>query len=305
MPGSDITTRSYEGASDLAPLLAFASRACATRFPLYALWHPGDLVWELKPDYGRPHRVRLWRRGSDVVAATMFPAADQLWCEILPEAEHLFAEIVSRAERSAMRTGQTHLSIKALDGDQVRDEALSRLGYRRSAEEGVCFRIDLAATLPASFTPDGYRVRDSAGIDPAPRARAHRDAWDDLSEIGLPDARSTFSADVYAGLSKAPVYDPSLDILVVAPDGTLVANCICWADAESGIATFEPVGTHAHYRRRGLARLAMHEALRRVQARGMKWARVSTAHFNAPAIAAYTRAGFELCDRGAWWTKDL
>jgi hypothetical protein len=49
----------------------------------------------------------------------------------------------------------------------------------------------------------------------------------------------------------------------------------------------------------------MHEALRRAKACGMRWARVSTAHFNAPAIAAYTRAGFELCDRAAWWTKEL
>jgi ribosomal protein S18 acetylase RimI-like enzyme len=94
-------------------------------------------------------------------------------------------------------------------------------------------------------------------------------------------------------------------MLVLAPNGTLVANCIVWIDEKSGIATFEPVGTHARYRRRGLARLAMHEALRRAKVRGMRWARVSTAHFNAPAIAAYTRAGFELCDRAAWWTKEL
>jgi len=305
MPDSAITIRAYEGASDLAPLLAFASRACAARFPRYALWHPGDVVWELKPEYDRAHRVRLWWKDDQVIAAAMSPAADQLWCEILPEAEHLLPEIAARAERSAMRNGQTRLSTKAFDGDEVRTAALAQLGYRRDREEGVCFRIELAGPLPVSHVPEGFRIIDSVGIDPALRAKAHRDAWDDLSEIGLPDARSSFSTEIYAGLSKAPFYDPRLDILVAAPDGTLVANCICWADEKSGLATFEPVGTHARYRRRGLARLAIHEALRRVRARGMNWARVSTAHFNAPAISAYTRCGFSLCDRSAWWVKNL
>ncbi|MBV9418957.1 MAG: GNAT family N-acetyltransferase, partial [Alphaproteobacteria bacterium] len=143
------------------------------------------------------------------------------------------------------------------------------------------------------------------GVDPAARAKAHRDAWDDLSEIGLPDARSTFFEEVYCGLAVAPGYAPSLDILVVASDGTFVANAVCWADAASGIAVFEPVGTNAKYRKRGLAKLAMQEALRRVKARGHREARVSTAHFNKPAIAAYTGAGFTLYDRWHWWTKPL
>ncbi len=305
MPEAEITSHTYGRAADLAPLLAFASRACTERFPLYTLWHPGDVVWELKPEYDRPHRVRLWRRGADVVAATMRPAPDQLWCELLPEAEGLLSEIVSRAEGSAGRAGQKQLSVKAFGNDAARTRTLSQLGYGRGAEEGVCFGIDLSKPLPATSNPDGFHVIDSTGIDAALRAKAHRDAWDDLSEIGLPDARSAFSTEMYAGLSKAPIYDPHLDILVEAPDGTLVANCICWVDEASGIATFEPVGTHARYRRQGLTRLAMHEALRRAQACGMKWARVSTAHFNTPAIAAYTRSGFTLCDRAAWWSKEL
>jgi GNAT superfamily N-acetyltransferase len=306
MPQPEITPRAYEGAADLAPFLAFASRACAERSPLYTVWHPGDVVWELKPEYDRPHRlVRMWRRGSDVIAVAWLPIADQLWCELLPDAEHLLPQIVSRAERTAKRAGKTRLSIKAFDADTGRKAALSQLGYRRGAEEGVCFLIDLGKSLPASPALAGFRVIDSVGIDPASRARAHRDAWDDLSEIGLPDARSTFSTEVYQALSNAPLYDARLDMLVQGPDGTLVANCIAWIDDASGIATFEPVGTHARYRRRGLTRLAIHEALRRAKSRGMKWARVSTAHFNAPAIAAYTRSGFELCDRSAWWTRDL
>jgi ribosomal protein S18 acetylase RimI-like enzyme len=52
-----------------------------------------------------------------------------------------------------------------------------------------------------------------------------------------------------------------------------------------------------------LARVMMIEAVRRLQARGLREARVGTAHFNASAIAAYLAAGFTLVDRSFLWTK--
>lgn len=45
------------------------------------------------------------------------------------------------------------------------------------------------------------------------------------------------------------------------------------------------------------------EGLRRLKARGLRHARVSMAHFNAPAIATYRSAGFEVVDRMAWWER--
>ncbi len=297
-----IDTRTYCGREDLALLQDFASRALAQRFPLDAVWHLGDFAWQLKPDYDRPHRVRLWLTDGSVQAVALFEAADKLLVEILPESETLLAEILERAERSVRRAGQTALCVRAYDKDKHRAAALGALGYVRSGAEGLSFRIDLAQDLPAS---DPFRARDTNGIDSARRAAAHRDAWNDLAEIGLPDARSTFSQDIYDGLRGAPGYDAALDILVESETGELVANCIAWSDSESRIGTFEPVGTHARYRRRGLARLAVLEGLRRLKQRGMRWGRVSTAHFNAPAIAVYGACGFELHDRCLWWKKRL
>jgi len=59
------------------------------------------------------------------------------------------------------------------------------------------------------------------------------------------------------------------------------------------------------YRKRGLARSAILEGLRRLKQRGMAWGRVSTARFNRPAIAAYASSGFTLIDRASWWSKPL
>ena len=305
MANHSLDIRRYQGLQDLGPLLEFASRSFAERLPLNACWHPGDIAWQLMPAYDRPHRVGMWRVDGHVEAITMFSGADQVSLEVLPQADELLSEIVTRAEQSMLRTGQRTLSIRASESDTRRIAALEALGYIAGAPEGVSFRIDLARPLKDSPVPPGFRLRDSVGVDPGQRAKAHGEAWNDLSEIGIPNAQSEFSEERYRGLRTAPNYDPTLDILIEADDGTFVANALCWADAKSGVAIFEPVGTHASYRKRGLAKLAMGEALRRVRERNLKTARVSTAHFNLPAIRAYSGAGFELFDRTRWWTKPL
>lgn len=202
--------RAYSGRDDLVLLQDFASRALAVRFPLEATWHPGDFSWQLMPDYDRSHRVRMWLNGDAVKAVAMFEAPGRLFLEILPQSAALLPQIVARAERSAQHAGQPALYVRVYDGDQDRVAALSRLGYARSAPEGVVFRCDLSQPLPTRDLAPGFRIRDCTGIDPVRRAKAHRDAWDDLSEIGLPEARSSFTTEVYDGLRRAATIPRSI-----------------------------------------------------------------------------------------------
>lgn len=297
-------SRRYEGLADLPPILAFASAATAARSPLFTSWHPGDVVWELmaRPDGPRPNQV--WEGPDGVEALAWFVGPGELWLETLPGREDLVATGIGWAEDAwrRERDGPAPLQVRAYEGDVRRIAALEALGYRKAGPEGVLFRMDLAAPFPAPQTPEGVRLGDSVGVDPAPRAAAHRAAWNHLEHLGI-DAQSRFSAEVYESLRKLPVYDPSLDILAVAPDGAFVANCIAWADTGSGVGVFEPVGVARDWRGRRLARAVMTSALHRLQARGMREARVGTAHFNRSAIAAYLACGFQRVDASAWWAK--
>lgn len=293
--------RDHAGADDLPALLDFASRSLTERFPLDAGWHPGDLTWELKDTQGAPQDMRLWETAGGLVALAWRIEPGELWFEALPTDEHLIAEALDWAEASAAG----RLRVRSLEGDTRRAGALEARGYRPTSPEGVRFRRDLNDEIARPALPPGMRLRDCIGIDPEARAASHRDAWNHLAHIGLPKARSRFSAETYQRLAALPGYDPSLDILVEAPDGRLAAGSLCWADPVSGMGTFEPVGTHVEFRGLGLARAATLEGLRRLRARGLRHARVSTAHFNAPAIATYRSAGFEVIDRMAWWERSL
>jgi GNAT superfamily N-acetyltransferase len=142
-------------------------------------------------------------------------------------------------------------------------------------------------------------------VDPVLRAAAHRAAWDHLEHLGVPNARSRFSTEAYLSLTRLPVYDPTLDMLVEGPDGTFVASCICWPDQASGVATFEPVGVALASRGQRLTGAILGEAAARAKAQGLAEARVGTAHFNFSAIKAYLAAGFDPDGGSHWWAKTL
>jgi GNAT superfamily N-acetyltransferase len=300
------TPRQYQGADDLPLLLRFASICTAQRSPLFSSWHPGDVVWELHASAHQPQPNRFWvgANGVELMAWNVGPG--EVWLEALPSAEPLVADAVRWAEDHwGAKRGEEPtltLSIRCYDRDAARIRTLEALGYHKAKPEGVVFRLPLDDRLPERDAPAGFCVRDCVGVDPIRRAEAHRAAWNHLEHLGI-DAQSRFTTEAYLSLTSLPAYEPALDILARAPDGEFAANCIAWADEPSGVAVFEPVGTSLPFRGRRLARLVISEALRRLKARGMREARVGTAHFNGAAIAAYLSCGFEIADTAHWWSK--
>ena len=105
---------------------------------------------------------------------------------------------------------------------------------------------------------------------------------------------STFSESVYRRVRSSPVFDPELDIVAAAPEGTFASCLTAWADERTGTGNFEPVGTDPAYARRGIGREAISEAMRRLKAKGMHTALVGTAAHNTGGLALYPSCGFEL-----------
>ena len=306
-PRFDILSRAHLGAADLDDLRAFASRSIGERFPLEATWHPGNIVWDLLYSSGAPQALRLWSGPGGLVAVAWFQDPGELWIECLARHEALVPEMIGWAEAACTEQPAPGgaLSVITFLTDSRRIEALEALGYRPGEQRSVHFRCALSGDIPPTDLPPGFRIRDCVGINSEVRAACHRHAWNHLDHIGLPDARSQFSAEVYEQLKGAAGYDPTLDLIVEAEDGTPAANCVCWWDPESGVGTFEPVGTHVEFRGQGLARAVVTEGLHRLKARDAGWGRVGTASFNHPAVGAYLSCGFELIDRTARWTRSI
>jgi mycothiol synthase len=89
-----------------------------------------------------------------------------------------------------------------------------------------------------------------------------------------------------------PGYEPERELVVEAPDGRIAAFTIYWLDGRNRSGHFEPVGTHAYFRRLGLARAAMLEAMRRMAAAGMRTVTITHDAENRPARRLYESLGF-------------
>jgi GNAT superfamily N-acetyltransferase len=137
--------------------------------------------------------------------------------------------------------------------------------------------------------PAGFRFRTADEVGPEAAVQAHVDAW----------ARSTYSAESYDGVRQTKAYRADLHILVEAPDATMASSTIMWLDESNRTVEFEPVGTHAGYRRRGLGRAMLLHGMQRARAAGAT--RATVACLGAPGHPAarelYYSVGFRLFTR--------
>src|SRR5258708_38406242 len=106
---------------------------------------------------------------------------------------------------------------------------LEREGYERQEMSYHCYRRPLIEPVPAPILPTGFTIRPVAGEAEAEmRAALQRDAFQ--RDAFFPQGSPTYEEGTLRqpAVTKMPQYDPQLDLMVMAPDGTPAAGCICW-----------------------------------------------------------------------------
>jgi GNAT superfamily N-acetyltransferase len=199
------------------------------------------------------------------------------------------AEMVAWGERRMAETAAQGDRTIAFNGVHERDRVL--IGHLEARgfvpkERHLVHHAMTLENLPEPNPPAGYAVRGMAGEhEAASRARASRAAFQ--SEIPW-----EAYLERYVRFTRAPVYDPELEVVAVDLRGEIGAFAICWVDPVTWTGLFEPVGTHPDHQRQGLGRAVLLEGLRRMAARGMRTAEVSAYDDNAAARGLYRSVGF-------------
>ena len=104
---------------------------------------------------------------------------------------------------------------------------------------------------------------------------------------------------------RTPGFKVQHELVVVAPDERFAAFLVYWLDPISRSGLFEPVGCHPDFRRLGLTKVLMLEALRRMAEVGMKTALVGYKATNTAAEKLYTSVGFTKHFETIDYTKPL
>lgn len=270
-----------------------------------AYLHPGDVVWGMFQNtvFDPRREVRLWEDGGGLAGFAALEAPDGVLMQVHPRlrgAGVLEEEMLGWAARQTRVVygdpEEDELWTRASEDEPRLDALLTGLGFERDGDHALKMLRGLGGPLPDAAPPAGWTVREVGGAAGWPeRVGAHREVWHP----------SRFTLEAYRNLRRAPGYEPRLDLVAVGADGTVGSYCICWFDPVGRAGLFEPVGTRAACRRRGLGRAVMAEGLRRLRDLGAGTALVTAVHDNKAAAGLYGSVGFEIVNREWLYGKKL
>ncbi len=288
----DTTSRMYSGEADLPAMLRLVSEI--TDRERAQMFHIGDVLWGMYQNtvFDPTRHIRLWEEENRLVGFAWIDRHNDLIVYADPgHAAALEPEMVEWAERhlpTVAPDGKRRLHVQALESDAPFLALLDGRGYQREEAAYVYLRQELDQSIPPPEPPAGWSVRNVGDEQEwEERVNLHREVWHP----------SSVTLYAYRRMQGAPGYEHALDLVAVSPEGAFGSYCIVWHDPVTAIGEFEPVGTRAAYRRRGLGRAVLLEGLRRLRERSARTAIVYTKADNKPALTLYESVGFRVRDR--------
>lgn len=298
---SPVRARPYTQLSDAVLVQQVARRAWPST------WHPGGLAWALA-------RSRLAEQvvlfiEDDRPIGWAGATSGTVLAQLDPDhGRHARAVVQWCLDAAATDVVEVDLS----DNDDALVAAFDEAGFE-AVDSAPVWGMSRPATARSRASPQppppGYSIRATTPEEVRERVEAHRAAWLPAAlpwhaghrPASAPGATSSYDLDAHLRVRRMPLYDDELDLVVEAPNGSLVGCCIAWFDPALGVAEIEPLGVHPAHRRIGLAGALCDEAVARVGARGGSEVFINTgprAGYPAPA-GAYAKAGFVVRARGS------
>jgi GNAT superfamily N-acetyltransferase len=263
-------------------------------------YHFGRWDWMITHSYldksGLPH-IGLWEENGEVVAAATYDCGlGKAFLLMLTNYRHLWEEMLIYAKNALAKDGKFKVSI--LDGDIDIQETAMRNGLypTQDKECDAIYPIDIDKihyTLPEGFTitsmADTYDLyKYGQVLWKGFNHEANGEGSFKFRQEDLPEWEIGF---------KRPNCNLDLKIAVVAPSGDFVSYCGMWQDITSKNALVEPVATDPAYRRMGLGKAAVLEAVRRCGILGAKQAFVGSSQ------QFYYNIGFRPYATSTWWEQ--
>jgi mycothiol synthase len=316
-----VIARPYAGEDDL-PLIVDLLNRCEAVDRLD--WHTS--VDKLQVEYADPRLdpardLQLWQDADGPLIGFA-----QIW--ILVSAEELNGRIFTWVHPDA-RGGS--LETETLDWGTERLRAAARehglpgrlrptTGAEQADEVALLgalgFAIDrysytmeraLSEPSPAPILPEGFTIREMAGPEEAA-------LWVEMFNLSFIDHpnHSPWKVEQVLHYLEEPIYQPKLNLVAVAPDGTLAGFCWMLINPEDNehtgrkVGEIDVLGTRRGYRKLGLGRALLLEGLRRLRQAEMETARLGVVANNPTgALKLYESAGFQAKRTWILFGKDV
>lgn len=241
-------------------------------------------------------KIGIWTRADgEVLAVTLYDCQPgETFLLTLVEYTALYPEMIECAE-SHLNPGHDFSLVIPAD-DFALQTAAARKGYIRTSECEDVAVFDVSSRPGKVELPEGFSFTDMA-VTFAPERYGEAIARG-FGDAVLPELTDALRQRLHWQVCRRHV-DPALKIAVVAPDGNFVCCCGLWFDDAADFAVVEPLSTLPQFRRRGLARGAVLEGIRRVAAFGATRVLVGSSQ------EFYYKVGFRPFQTAFFWKKSI
>jgi predicted N-acetyltransferase YhbS len=242
--------------------------------PLAGMWEAADVQWWWRrPRATDDLALPVWFDDDGPVAAAGLTAWNGYWQpDVFVAPSTVAEEEVWDATLEAAEPSGERLQVLVREDDTRLVDLAVASGFTMSDEVSGTTWMD-ATDRPPLAPVDGFTVVDRASRADPPHPMIGRNG--ELVETRL---------------RQCSLYDPTLDLAVVADNGDVAGYALFWFDPVTSVGLLEPMRVEDGYQRRGLARLLMHEGLERVARKGAR--RCKVGFESAGARALYTGGGF-------------
>jgi mycothiol synthase len=286
-----ISTRPYDAHVDFPHVREFFI-AMGADAQHNGIWHLGNLVIGLYFEPPAIHDIQLWHEPSgiliglgwyDIASGWLGMQLHPQWRKIPQLKHHILTWGEAQARRHRVSTPVEQLQVVALAQDAAYITWLEAHGFVREPFTLLRMRQTLAYPLTAADLPPGWAMQIERADQVVSRAVVYRDVWGQ-HEVQLAD---------YQRMRDALDYRAELDLVVVAPDGSYAAFCLCWFDPANHTGLIEPMGTVPRFRRSRCGRAVLTEGLRRLRALGAREVFVTVDAGAEGARQLYETSGFQ------------
>ncbi|MEZ4707966.1 MAG: GNAT family N-acetyltransferase [Caldilineaceae bacterium] len=286
--------RAYQDDTDLALLQSFNAHAFAQADGCGYL-HPGDIPHRLfsgNKFYDPAEVMSIWEDANGVAAWVMAQPRHRAFdAQVRPDLRGggFEREVLQYAEARTVKLMQRykiesdHLYAEAFRCDTTRTDLLMEVGWQRVDKPPWVVNRAALVDLPAPVIPEGYSMRAATGPEEAAA----------LAAVHVGAFGSTWTPELYRQVMAAPGYAAEREFVMVAADGAFAAFTVTWRDGVNRTGLFEPVGTHADHRRRGLGRALLLSVMHKMAADGLEHAIVVNQGANEASRSLYRACGFK------------
>lgn len=217
-------------------------------------------------------RIGIWEDGGQIVALATYEGnfGEAYFCVDERYAD-LKGEMLAHARATMGKDGHILALIPDTDGDFQR--TAFAMGFRPTQQKECTAVLDISPETVRYSLPEGYSVKSLA--DEYDLGKYHRVLWKGFNHGDNPPDTPEELESRRIALS-GPSVNLNLNIAAVAPNGEFVSYCGMWYEPGTDSALVEPVATDPAYRRMGMGRAAVLEAVKRCGELGAKRAFVGS-----------------------------